>query len=37
MTLAANHRVIDGALAARFMADLKDVLEKGWLLQLNAE
>lgn len=34
MTLSADHRVIDGALAARFMMDLKDSMEKSWLLQL---
>ena len=34
MTLSADHRVIDGVIAARFMMDLKEALEKAWLLQL---
>ncbi len=34
MTVATDHRVTDGFKAARFLKDLKDVLEKGWLLQL---
>jgi pyruvate dehydrogenase E2 component (dihydrolipoamide acetyltransferase) len=27
MTLAADHRIVDGAVAAKFLADLKDALE----------
>ncbi len=32
MTLAADHRIIDGALAARFLAELREVLENPTLL-----
>ncbi|NIM92897.1 MAG: 2-oxo acid dehydrogenase subunit E2 [Anaerolineales bacterium] len=32
MTLTADHRVLDGAVAARFLTDVKDALEKPWLL-----
>jgi len=32
MTLSTDHRVIDGAIAARFLKDLKDMMEKEWLL-----
>lgn len=32
LTLAVDHRVIDGALAAAFLADLKSVLENPYLL-----
>lgn len=34
ITLAADHRVVDGAVAARFMADLKAALEEPVLLLL---
>jgi pyruvate dehydrogenase E2 component (dihydrolipoamide acetyltransferase) len=34
ITLAADHRVIDGAVAAHFMADLKARLESPVLLLL---
>lgn len=34
LTLSADHRAIDGAVAARFMADLRDVLESPDLLVL---
>jgi pyruvate dehydrogenase E2 component (dihydrolipoamide acetyltransferase) len=34
MTLSADHRVIDGAIAARFLMDLKDAMEKPGLFQL---
>ncbi len=34
MTLSTDHRVIDGAMAARFLKDLKDAIEISWLLQL---
>jgi len=34
MTLATDHRVIDGALAARFLAELREVLENPTLLLL---
>ena len=32
LTLAVDHRVVDGAQAARFLAGLKDVLENPYLL-----
>ncbi|HEY89881.1 MAG TPA: 2-oxo acid dehydrogenase subunit E2 [Thermoflexia bacterium] len=32
MTLAADHRVVDGALAAHFLAELREVLENPTLL-----
>jgi len=32
MTLSADHRVLDGAVAARFLQDLVDVLEHPNLL-----
>ncbi len=32
MTLSADHRLIDGAYAARFMAELKRVLENPIVL-----
>ncbi len=34
LTLSADHRAIDGAVAARFMADLRDVVENPDLLVL---
>jgi pyruvate dehydrogenase E2 component (dihydrolipoamide acetyltransferase) len=27
LTLSADHRIVDGAVAARFMADLREALE----------
>jgi pyruvate dehydrogenase E2 component (dihydrolipoamide acetyltransferase) len=33
MTLSADHRVVDGAVAAQFLADVRDAIEKPWLLQ----
>jgi pyruvate dehydrogenase E2 component (dihydrolipoamide acetyltransferase) len=32
MTLSADHRIVDGAVAARFMSDLRDALESPVLL-----
>ncbi|MDI1337569.1 MAG: 2-oxo acid dehydrogenase subunit E2 [Lacunisphaera sp.] len=32
LTLACDHRVVDGALGAQFLAALKDLLEKPALL-----
>jgi pyruvate dehydrogenase E2 component (dihydrolipoamide acetyltransferase) len=32
MTLSADHRIVDGAVAARFLADLREVLESPALL-----
>jgi len=32
MTLSADHRIVDGAVAARFLTDLREVLEKPMLL-----
>lgn len=32
MTLSADHRIVDGALAARFLSDLRDALEEPLLL-----
>ena len=32
MTLSADHRIVDGAVAARFMSDLRDALENPVLL-----
>jgi len=33
MTLSADHRVLDGALCARFLNDVRDAMENPWLLQ----
>jgi pyruvate dehydrogenase E2 component (dihydrolipoamide acetyltransferase) len=32
MTLSADHRIVDGVVAARFVADLKAALEKPTLM-----
>jgi pyruvate dehydrogenase E2 component (dihydrolipoamide acetyltransferase) len=32
LTLAVDHRVVDGAQAANFLSDLKEVLENPYLL-----
>jgi pyruvate dehydrogenase E2 component (dihydrolipoamide acetyltransferase) len=32
MTISADHRVIDGVVAARFLQDVKRVLENPYLL-----
>jgi len=32
MTLSADHRIVDGAMAARFLAELRDVLESPVML-----
>ena len=32
LTLSCDHRVVDGALAAQYLAALKDLLEKPVLL-----
>jgi len=32
LTLGADHRILDGALVARFLADLKSTMENPYLL-----
>jgi pyruvate dehydrogenase E2 component (dihydrolipoamide acetyltransferase) len=32
LTLSADHRIVDGAAAAQFLADLKITLENPYLL-----
>jgi pyruvate dehydrogenase E2 component (dihydrolipoamide acetyltransferase) len=32
LTLSADHRIVDGAAAARFLAELKDTLQNPYLL-----
>ncbi|MEV6273402.1 2-oxo acid dehydrogenase subunit E2 [Kribbella sp. NPDC051936] len=31
-TLSADHRLLDGAIGARFLADLTALLENPWLI-----
>jgi pyruvate dehydrogenase E2 component (dihydrolipoamide acetyltransferase) len=35
LSLSADHRILDGAEAARFLARIRELVENPWLLLLN--